>query len=244
VSMSGRRIRTIVRKELRDYRRNRFIISTMAVMPVIFLVIPVAEMFLLPARAPGAALDRQVGLFLLYMLIIPTMIPAAVAAYSVVGEREQGTLEPVLTTPIRREEFLLGKALAALVPTLMIAYGVFGIFLACAKLFAKPTLADAIFHSSALLVQLLFTPLLAGWAIWAGIAVSTRASDVRVAQQLGTLASLPPLVFTALIGFGVISRTLHLELGVAAALLLIDALGWRIVSAMFDRERLVTGTRS
>ena len=27
-----------------------------------------------------------------------------VAAYSVVGERQQGTLEPVLTTPIRREE--------------------------------------------------------------------------------------------------------------------------------------------
>jgi hypothetical protein len=30
----------------------------------------------------------------------------------------------------------------------------------------------------------------------------------------------------------------------AAALLIIDRLGWRFVSAMFDRERLITGPRS
>jgi ABC-type Na+ efflux pump permease subunit len=37
-------------------------------------------------------------------------VPTFVAACAVVGERQQGTLEPVLTTPIRREELLLGKA--------------------------------------------------------------------------------------------------------------------------------------
>jgi hypothetical protein len=40
-------------------------------------------------------------------------------------------------------------------------------------------------------VQLLFTPLLAGSAIWVGIAVSTRCTDVRAAQQLGVLGSFP-----------------------------------------------------
>src|SRR5215204_2517719 len=41
---------------------------------------------------------------LLYMLGIPALVPTFTAPYSVVGEREQGTLEPVLTTPIRHEE--------------------------------------------------------------------------------------------------------------------------------------------
>jgi hypothetical protein len=41
----------------------------------------------------------------------------------------------------------------------------------------------------------------------------------------------------------VIHATLGLALGLAAALLLVDGLGWRIVSAMFDRERLITSTR-
>ena len=93
-------------------------------------------------------------------------------------------------------------------------------------------------------MQLLFTPLLAGWSIWVGIAISARSSDVRVAQQLGTLASLPPLALTSLIALGVIHQTLALELGVAAALLVIDSLAWRVVSIIFDRERLVTGGQS
>jgi hypothetical protein len=42
----------------------------------------------------------------------------------------------------------------------------------------------------------------------------------------------------------VIHATLGLALGLVAALLLVDGLGWRIVSSMFDRERLTTGTRS
>ena len=37
--------------------------------------------------------------------------------------------------------------------------------------------------------------------------------------------------------------TLGLALGLAVVLLALGGLGWRVVSAMFDRERLITGTR-
>ena len=74
------------------------------------------------------------------------------------------------------EEFLIAKAVAAFVPTLVIAYAVFGIFLAVAALFAHPEIVSAIYAGPHVLVQFLFTPLLAGWAIWVGIAVSTRSS--------------------------------------------------------------------
>jgi ABC-2 type transport system permease protein len=178
------------------------------------------------------------------MLIIPVIIPSVLSAYSVVGEREQGTLEPILTTPIHREEFLVGKALAALLPALAVAYVIFGIFLGAVALFAHPAVASAVFERDHLLIQLVFTPLVAGWSIWVGIAVSTRVSDVRAAQQLAILASLPPVAIVALFSFNVITPSLGLALGLAAALLLIDGLAWRVVATMFDRERLVTGTRS
>ena len=119
------------------------------------------------------------------MLGIPALVPAIVAACAVVGERQQGTLEPALTTPIRREEFLLGKALAALLPSLGIAYAVFAVFSSLVELFAQPGIASALIRGPDLLAQVLFTPLLAAWSIWVGIAVSTRSSDVRVAQQIG-----------------------------------------------------------
>ena len=244
MSFSWARVGAILQKELRDYRRNRFVIYTMAFLPLIFVIAPTIDLLTIKASFSSAKLDTRIGLSLLYMLVIPAIVPAALAAYSVVGEREQGTLEPVLITPIRREEFLIGKALAVLVPTLATAYLIFGIFLGIAAVFAQPGIASAVFERSHLLVQLLFTPLLAGWSIWAGIAISARSVDVRAAQQLGTLASLPPLAIVALMSLNVITPTLGLALGLAAALLVVDVLGWRAVAAMFDRERLVTGTRT
>jgi ABC-type transport system involved in multi-copper enzyme maturation permease subunit len=240
VSVNRRRVRAIFRKELREYRHNGFIIWTMAIFPLIFLIQPLVVVFTLPASA-AARLGHEH--LLLHMLGIPALVPAGVAAYAVVGERQQGTLEPVLTTPIRRQEFLAGKALAALVPSVAIAYAVYAVFLACVALFARPAVASALLRGPDLLAQLLFTPLLAGWSIWIGIAISTRASDFRVAQQLGILAGLPTAVVAALIAFNVIHATLGLAIGLAAALLLGNRLGWRIMSAAFDRERLITGAR-
>ncbi len=93
-----------------------------------------------------------------------------------------------------------------------------------------------------MLAQILFTPLLAAWSIWLGIGISARASDVRVAQQLATLAGLPLLGFTSLISFQVITPSVPLAIGLALALLAVDTVAWRVVSRMFDSERLITGS--
>lgn len=243
-SLSVARVRTVIVKELRDYRRNRFIAGTMAVLPILFMVAPMAVVFRLPANEPASKLNAGIGLSLLYLTLIPALVPAVVASYAVIGEREQGTLEPVLTTPVRREELLLGKALSALLPTLAISYFMYGVFLLVTGLFAHKNVSTDVFETGRIVAQLVFTPLLAGWSIWAGIAISIRATDVRVAQQLGTLVSLPPLVITSLMGFGVITPTLRLALLLGAVLLVIDIAAWRAVSALFDRERLIIGTKS
>ena len=245
MSFSRRRVSAILVKELNDYRRNRFVmVFTMTLLPLIFIAAPTAQLLAAPAGAANSKLDARVGLSLLYLLLIPAIVPSMVSAYSVIGEREQGTLEPILITPIRREEFLIGKALAVVIPTLVVAYTIFGIFLAVAALFAHPGIRSAIFAGSHIPVQVIFTPLLAGWSIWVGIAISARSSDVRVAQQLSVFANLPPVAIVALMGFNVIAPSTGLALGLAAALLAVDALGWRAVAAMFDRERLITGART
>jgi tagatose-1,6-bisphosphate aldolase len=94
-----------------------------------------------------------------------------------------------------------------------------------------------------ILVQVIFTPLLALWAIWVGIAISTRSNDIRAAQQLSALANLPLVALSTLVAFNVIAPTLRLALVFGVALVVVDRLGWRVVSAMFDRERLITSTR-
>jgi ABC-2 type transport system permease protein len=238
--LSRRRVRAIVSKELREYRHNGNIIYAMAILPLIFLVQPVVQVFAIPAQASGSLRHEHA---LLYMLAIPVLVPATLASYSVVGERLQATLEPVLTTPVRRQELLLGKALAAFVPAVAVAYTVFALFVAVVELFAAPGVAPALIRGPDLLAQLVFTPLLATWSIWVGIAISARCSDPRTAGQLAILASLPTVAVTSLIAFNVIPATLSVALASGAALLILIRLGGRFASALFDRERLITSIK-
>jgi ABC-type transport system involved in multi-copper enzyme maturation permease subunit len=235
-NLSRRRIRAIMRKELRAYRRNGSIVGAMAILPLIFLVQPLVTV-LVASSASAAVINHHHEL--LYMLAIPALVPAALASYAVVGERQLGTLEPVLSTPIRRQELLLGKALAVLVPAVTVAYAVYAVFIVLVELFAHSGVAAALIRGPDLLAQVIFTPLVAGSSIWIGIAISTRASDIRVAQQLSTLASLPTVAITTLLAFNVIHATTRVAFILAAALLIANRLGWRLVSALFDRERLI-----
>ena len=240
MTIDGRRVRAIFRKEIREIQRNRSLLVAMAVLPLVFLVQPLVAILGLSAQAASGLREEHV---LLYLLGIPILVPPVIAATAIAGERQQGTLEPVLTTPIRREELLLGKALAALLPSIAIALAVDALFLAVVAVFAQPGIASATVNGPDLLAQLVFIPLLAAWSVWVGIAVSTRASDMRVAQQLALLINVPAVLVVALVAFAVIPPSPELGVALAVLLVVLDVGGWRVTSWLFDRERLIAGTR-
>lgn len=237
MSIAATRVQAVLRKELREYRRKRSIVATMTVIPLIFVLIPVIQIF-----TGDPATLRQEDL-LGIMLAIPALVPTVIAAYAVVGEREQETLEPLLTTPIGQDELVLGKALAAMLPTLVVSYAVYGLVVAAIALFARQAVASATLRGAVIAAQLAFTPLIAGWSIWVGVAISARASEVRVAQQLSTFASFPTVLLAIVIATGAVHPALVLVLGLAAALAVLNGLGWKAASRLLDRERLITGTR-
>lgn len=237
------RVRAVLYKEVREFSRNRFVIGTMAVLPLVFIITPMVTLFNVPASASGPQIKAAVGVISLLLLIVPIVIPPVISAYSVVGERVQETLEPVLTTPVRADELLLGKAAAAFIPSVAISYALYLIVIVSVRLAAAHVVVEVVWHAPQMLAQALFTPLLAAWSIWVGIGISARSTDVRVAQQLATLAGLPLLAFTSLISFQLITPTVALAVGLALALLAIDTIAWRVVSRLFDPERLITGRR-
>jgi ABC-2 type transport system permease protein len=239
------RVVAVIRKELLDYRRKRSIVVTMLIFPILFLVEPVVTIFVAPLAGSPASLEKAVILPLLYMLLIAVVTPSTLAAYTIVGERDQGTLEPLLTTPIRQQEFVLGKGAAVLIPSVALAWVVYALFLICVALFAHHDISSAVFHDGPTLLALfLFAPLVAGWAVVVGMAVSVRASEVRVAQQLGMLASFPVIGVIVLLISGVIQPKFSSGLEFGAGLLVVDLVALRLVSKMFDRERLVTGKKA
>jgi ABC-2 type transport system permease protein len=240
MAVSRNRVLAIARKELREYRRNRSLVVAMAVLPAVFIIEPLVALLRLSSDSSSSLGHEHV---LIYLLGIPTLVPVVAAATAIAGEREQGTLEPALSTPVRDDELLLGKAIAAFIPSIVLAYVVFAAFAALLQVLAQPGVAAALLLGPDLIAQVLFTPLLAALSIWVGMTVSTRTSDVRVAQQLGLLASLPAVLVVVLIAFGVIPASGALAVGCAVLLLVLDSVGWRLTARLFDREQLIAGMR-
>jgi ABC-type transport system involved in multi-copper enzyme maturation permease subunit len=234
------RIAAVVRKEFREYRRNRFIVVTMAAMPVVVLLILVGETFALPDRIPVAALRRPVGEALLFLQLIPVMLPTTIAAYAVIGEREQGTLETLLTTPVTDRELLAGKAIAAVIPAVGISWVLFAVYVGLAQLFAPAIVVERIWTADQAVAMAILTPALAAFAILVGILISLRSTDFRVAQQLAVLASLPVIGLVALVTFRVIRPNAWLYAAAAGLVALLAVACWRLATRLFNRERLLT----
>ncbi len=234
------RVFVVIRKEFREYRRNRFILVTMGALPVVLLALLVAETFALPEGASDETLRRPVGTALLFLQLIPVMLPTTIAAYAVIGEREQRTLETVLTTPVTDGELLLGKAIAAVLPTVAIAWLLFGAYVGLAEVFAPEVVVSQIWTVDQAVAMAFLAPALAGFAIVVGILVSLRSSDFRVAQQLAVLASAPVIGFVALATFRVVDPSVGLYAAAAGVVCVLDVACWRLGLRLFSRERLLT----
>jgi ABC-type Na+ efflux pump permease subunit len=234
------RIRAVFRKELRDFRRNKFVVGTMVALPLFVVLLPIVTVLGVKAGASEAAVRSIVGGVTLAFFFVPLILPTVIAGYGVIGEREQGTLEPVLSTPVRASELLIGKALAAALPTVSIAYGMYVLYAILVHAFAVQRVVHLVWQPSQFVAVSLFAPLLSGFSIWVGLAISARATDVRVAQQLSGLAMVPMLGLLALFSFRVVSPTVTVAVVGAVGLAALDGAAWRVVSAMFDRERLLT----
>jgi drug efflux transport system permease protein len=120
-------------------------------------------------------------------LLMQTTITAM--AVSIVREREKGTLEALVVSPIRRWELLVGK----IVPNLVVAYGQ----MTMALLVARFVFDVPIRGSLALLYVL---SLLFMWGtLGVGIFVSAASRTVPQAMQLAFLTFLPSIYLSGLL---------------------------------------------
>jgi len=233
------RIGAIVGKEFREYRRNKMILLTATVLPLVFAVLPIVSTVALPANTNHDTIVAVVGSAMILFLVIPVMIPTTIAAYSVIGEREQGTLEPLLSTPVTDREILLGKALAATAPAIVIAWTFFALYALTVRIFAAAPVADELWQPHWFVAQLLITPALSVLAIVVGMAVSVRSSDIRVAQQLSALALVPVIVALSLVSTNVVAPSVKVFVYAFFLLVALDRIMWRTAVRLFDRERLI-----
>jgi ABC-2 type transport system permease protein len=191
-----------------------------------------------PREAAQALIVIQMSI--LYLLL-PLIVSSIVAAYSIVGEKTGHTLEPLLATPIRTGQLLVGKCLTAFtlgVGTTWLSGIVFVVGLAFMAL--TPRVFAAAISPGWLIMFLIWTPLLALAGIGLITIVSSRVNDPRTAQQVSAVLIIPFLaVFLGpLAGIQVLSLTFTIVVAVILGLLALLSI-WG-ATKLFQRERILT----
>jgi ABC-type Na+ efflux pump permease subunit len=237
--MNWAAVREIFAKDIQETIRNRYVFMSISVLPIIIIIENVFTVSQILGSVKAAAqLGQIIPLTSLIVLIIPSIVTALLASTSVVIEKNNRSLEPLLSTPITDTELLLGKCLASFIPAMVVSYGTFILLILVIDAITMAALGVAILPTTGMIYQLVLVPILGLLSTFVSLLVSTRIKDVRAAQQVATLAVLPVLAFAAIVSSIYAVDTLY-ELLMLAAMTIITIIGAAYTIKRFSRESIL-----
>lgn len=261
-----KKIWVLVRKEWAEVFRNRLVIFSVSFMPLIFSAIPLGILYSMRGTTDASALASELNVaiaqlaamcgslaelecaqflilqqFMVLFLMMPAIIPVTIASYSIVGEKNTHTLEPLLATPITTGQLLAGKALAAAIPAIVATLLSFAIFATGAYfLAASPAVALQLLGPLWLTAIFVVGPLLSLAGVSLAVMISSRVNDPRAAEQLSVVIILPLMAIFIGQLLGTVVLNQNFLLLIAAALVLIDATLLFLATRLFQRENILT----
>jgi ABC-2 type transport system permease protein len=236
----------VASKDFAMFRKKRNIVYSIIILPVLLTGLLSGVVWYIQHKGNGtvspAELTVLLPAFTFFYLIMAGLIPSTIASYSIVGEKVEKSMEPLLATPTTDGEILLGKGLAAFVPAIVAVLGSSALFMGLCDIFSVGTLGYYFFPNwSSAVVLFLMVPLGVVVSVEWNILVSSRVSDVRIAQQIGGLMLLPygGVYVGGELGLIPLGNTNDL-LTIAAVLGFVCLLMLYAVQATFQREAILT----
>ena len=178
--------------------------------------------------------------FSVWFMIGAAIIPTAIASYSLVGEKVQKSLEPLLATPLTDGEILLGKTISALAVPLASIYAGAAIFMTLMDLVTQDTLGYLYYPNWHIGSILLVAPVICLVSVELNIIISSKLNDARTAQQLGMVTALPFFGLYIASEIGIFKFTDTNLLILAGVILLIGISLYFVSRATFQREEILT----
>jgi ABC-2 type transport system permease protein len=237
--MNWQNVATIARKDLTVMMTRRSLRIGLLVLPLGLAIL--FSQIVAHGSFASDSLPQTLNAFLFFFMIYTGALPATIASYSLVGEKIERSLEPLLATPASDGEILLGKGLAALIPPLAAMWAGMLLLMGLCDAYTHTTLGYLYFPNWMAAVTVFgVAPLLATMAVGFSVLWSARVSDVRTAQQLSALAAIPGagLYIGLLAGaFSLDLASLAVMCGILAAADIALAFAAR---AVFHREEILT----
>ena len=225
-------------RELRDQFRDWRVLAPMLILTLSFpfLMNEFAKQtvdFLNQYNA-NLILDRLVPFSVMIIGFFPITVSLIVALESFVGEKERGTIEPMLSAPLDDWQLYFGKLLVGVATPLMASYVSIGLYLALASQ------QDLNFPPAAVMIQLFFlTTAHAFLMVSAAIVISVQSTSVKAANLLASFIVIPVAILMqgeAVMLFWGNEQVLWLAV---AGVTIISLLLIRVGLAHFEREYLL-----
>jgi uncharacterized membrane protein SpoIIM required for sporulation len=180
----------VARREVRDQLRDWRIIFPILGMTLFFpfLMNFTARQALNFVEQYGARIiaERMVPFLFMVVGFFPVTISLVIALESFVGEKERGSIEPLLNSPLKDWQLYMGKLLSSALPSIatsFLAMGVYILGLAWQHIaLPEPTL----------ILQIVVLTVVQGFVMVSGaVVVSTQATSVRAANLLASPIVIP-----------------------------------------------------
>jgi ABC-type Na+ efflux pump permease subunit len=230
---------TIAAKELKVIRRKKSIIYSIIFLP--FLLAVAFSLVVRSSIAPSSNYALGFDSVTYFYVVLSAILPASIAAYSIVGEKVEKSLEPLLATPTTDGEILLGKSIAAFIPPVLAMWAGASIFMVAADYLSHDLLSFYYFPNwTAGVMLLLLAPLAAIMSIELAVIVSSRVSDVRGANQIGSLLFIPFMGIFLAGAEGIFPFTAYNLLIFSGIVLIGDLVLFFVSASTFNREEILT----
>ena len=232
----------IARKELKVISRKRSIIFYNVGLPLLIAIVFSFVVKNLTASGIPKTLPLGNESIIYIFVILATVLPSTIAAYSIVGEKVEKTLEPLLATPTTDGEILLGKSIASFILPIVSVWIGASIFMAATDYtLYNAGLGYYYFPNwNAGVMLLLLAPLAGVLSIEVAVIASSRVSDVRGANQIAGLMFIPFVVVFFAGTQGIFSFSVGNLLIFSAVVLVIDVVLYALSKATFKREEILT----
>ena len=235
----------IAEKDFAIFKKKKSVIYSVVLFPLFVSIgLPLILQFSDGSKSggiPAEALPIVINAFSFLFITGAVTLPTAIASYSLVGEKVQKSIEPLLATPTTEGEILLGKSIAAFLPPIAAIYMGAAIFMALIDSLTYSTFGYFYFPNWNMgVIMFLLAPLGSILSIEFDILVSSRVNDVRAAQQLGGMVALPFAGIYVLAEADVLSLDTTNLLLISASLVAIDVILFYLSEGVFRREKILT----
>lgn len=240
----------VASKDFATFTKKKNIVYTVLIIPLVIAIALPGVVWYIQHRPNGAnvtgtELTVLLPAFVFFYVIIAGFVPTTIASYSLVGEKLEKSIEPLLATPTTDGEILLGKGIAAFIPPMGAILGSSVLFMGLMDAFSHGALGYYYFPNwDAAAMLFLAVPLSVVMSVEWNVFVSSRVSDVRISQQLGAIVILPLAGLyvggeVGIVPLGSLSTPLY----IAGALAIADLLLLSVVKETFQRDVILTKWR-